>query len=293
MVIIYGAGMTGKSILNDLIENGENSDNILFSDSDPKLWNNCSGGVTVIPPEDIGKHNVERIIIGAAMGRETIFDYLTHKLLIPESLIEKNNKFVESYFRCYESRERFMKCYSDIVNHKKLCGSVAEGGVFEGRFSKVLSKTFPDRKLYLFDTFEGFDERDVICDKRNSYSVNIRSGMYSAKKTINEIVDSLEHPENVIVKKGYFPETANGVEDNFVFVNLDFDLYKPTIEGLRLFWPKLVKGGVILVHDYFNAPGIIEKDRYLGIRAAVDEFCKEADVSYIPIGDEMSVGFIK
>ena len=29
---------------------------------------------------------------------------------------------------------------------------------------------FPDRKLFLFDTFEGFDERDIIIDKANSYS---------------------------------------------------------------------------------------------------------------------------
>jgi hypothetical protein len=165
--------------------------------------------------------------------------------------------------------------------------------VFEGRFSKVISQYFPDRKLYLFDTFEGFDSRDVECDIKNNYTSNIREGLYAVSKTVDEIIDSLPNPQNAIVRKGYFPETAFGIDDKFVFVNLDFDLYQPTIEGLRYFYPRLVKGGVILVHDYFNAPGIIEEDRYLGIRSAALEFSKEIGVSYMPIGDEMSVAFIK
>ena len=30
--------------------------------------------------------------------------------------------------------------------------------------------TFPERKLYLFDTFEGFDERDIVGDKKEIYA---------------------------------------------------------------------------------------------------------------------------
>ncbi len=259
----------------------------------PNYGTHVRGGVSVIPPSDISKFDYEKIIIGAAMARDNIFDYLTDELHIDENKIERNNEFVESYFRCYDNRARFMKNFAEILAFRGIEGNVGEGGVFEGRFTRVLSKTFPDRKLYLFDTFEGFDERDVNCDKENNYSVNIRSGMYSTEKTIDEIVGSLEHPENVIVKKGYFPESAKDVDDRFVFVNLDFDLYKPTIEGLKFFWPKMVKGGVILVHDYFNAPGIIEEDRYLGIRAAVSEFAEENGLSFMPIADEMSVAFMK
>ncbi len=293
MIIIYGAGMTGKSILKDLLEKGKSADEIIFADSDSKLWNTRYGGVEVIPPERIKSIGYEKIIIGAAMGKEDIFSYLTEELGIEPSNIERNNPYVESYFKCYENRANFMRQYAEIVEYRGLKGNIGEGGVFEGRFSKVLSRTFPDRKLYLFDTFEGFDERDVKADQGNNYSTNIRSGMYSPAKTIDEIVNSLAHPENVIVKKGYFPESAEGVDDEFVFVNLDFDLYKPTLDGLRFFWPKLVKGGVILIHDYFNAPGIIEEERYLGIKAAVSEFADEMELSFMPIADEMSVAFIK
>ena len=33
-----------------------------------------------------------------------------------------------------------------------------------------MSQAFPDRKLYLFDTFEGFDRRDVDLDKEKGFS---------------------------------------------------------------------------------------------------------------------------
>lgn len=92
--------------------------------------------------------------------------------------------------------------------------------------------------------------------------------------------------DNAIIKKGFFPDTAKGIDDTFIFVNLDFDLYKPTIDGLHFFWNKMRKGGVILIYDFFN-------DFYKGAKTAVDEFCKEKDISYIPIGDEFSVAIIK
>ena len=44
-------------------------------------------------------------------------------------------------------------------------GECAEAGVFEGDFAKWINQYFPDRKLYLFDTFEGFDMRDIEKEK--------------------------------------------------------------------------------------------------------------------------------
>ena len=46
-----------------------------------------------------------------------------------------------------------------------------------------------------------------------------------------------------LFKKGYFPESAHGIDEKFAFVSLDLDLYKPTLEGLRFFYPKMIKGG--------------------------------------------------
>jgi O-methyltransferase len=79
-------------------------------------------------------------------------------------------------------------------------------------------------------------------------------------------------------KKGIFPETAKDVNDKFCFVSLDVDLYEPTKEGLKFFYPLLSPGGVIMVHDFNNL-------NYKGVREAVLEFCREKGISYVPIPD--------
>jgi O-methyltransferase len=65
--------------------------------------------------------------------------------------------------------------------------------------------------------------------------------------------------------KGYFPDTS-GVAENEIFalVNLDADLHHPTSAALEFFYPRLVPGGVIFIHD-FNY-------KWEGIRKAVNEF---------------------
>src|SRR5580700_1001732 len=47
------------------------------------------------------------------------------------------------------------------ISKKKLVGNVAELGVYKGKFARYINQFFPDRSLYLLDTFEGFDNRDI------------------------------------------------------------------------------------------------------------------------------------
>ena len=51
------------------------------------------------------------------------------------------------------------------IKRNKVNGNVAELGVYKGDFAKRLNQLFPDKKLYLFDTFEGFDEKDITYRK--------------------------------------------------------------------------------------------------------------------------------
>ncbi len=45
-------------------------------------------------------------------------------------------------------------------------GSLAEVGVYRGNSAKVIHSLCPERNLYLFDTFTGFDKRD--CETENA-----------------------------------------------------------------------------------------------------------------------------
>ena len=159
-------------------------------------------------------------------------------------------------------------------------GECAEAGVFEGDFAKWINQYFPDRKLYLFDTFEGFDMRDI--EKEKPFS-NAKSGDYN-NTSIELVMEKMLYPQNCIISKGYFPQTAEGITEKFCFVNLDLDLYEPTYNGLLFFENKMTENGIILVHDYFA-------DNFRGPKEAVNRFLHEnkRKIKILPIGDGISV----
>jgi O-methyltransferase len=172
-------------------------------------------------------------------------------------------------------RQSSLELISEEIYNKKISGNVAELGVYKGDFSILINQLFPDRKLYLFDTFEGFASVDVAIDKKNGYSSFDQD---FSETSVNYVLSKMQKPENCIVKKGYFPDTAKDIEDCFVFVSLDTDLYEPIYQGLIYFYPRLVKGGYIFIHDYNNM-------RYKGVREAVLKFCAENDISIFPLSD--------
>jgi O-methyltransferase len=167
----------------------------------------------------------------------------------------------------------------ELIAHEivanKVSGCVAELGVYRGDFAKIINEAFPDRTLYLFDTFQGFDRGDIAVDRARDYS----SGSQDFSGTsIDMILKKMSHPEKCVIKRGYFPESAAGVDQLFAFVSIDADLFKPIYDGLQFFYPRLVKGGFIFVHDYNNS-------EYKGSRTAVRQFCAEQNIPFVPLTD--------
>ena len=105
-------------------------------------------------------------------------------------------------------------------------------GVYKGKFARYINLYFKERKLYLFDTFEGFGERDVDTEKKEGFS----SGSQNFSDTsIESVLELMPYVKNCIPVKGFFPESVKGIKDKFVFVSLDADLYEPIYEGLKFF----------------------------------------------------------
>jgi len=161
------------------------------------------------------------------------------------------------------------------INEHSLAGSVAELGVFRGDYAKLINLAFPNRKLYLFDTFDGFDDRDESLDKQQGFILDIDD---FSDTSVNLVLKKMRYPDNCIVKKGYFPETAHDLKEKFVFVSIDCDLKKPILAGLEYFWKHLEKGGYIFVHDY-------QTPCYSGVKAAVKEFCGQNNIPYFLMSD--------
>lgn len=172
---------------------------------------------------------------------------------------------------------------AERVKNQKLDGSVAELGVYKGEFSQYINSLFPSKRLLLFDTFEGFPEINLNLDFDRGYTtreIDIDRIRFSDTH-IEIVINKMPHPEHVVFKKGFFPETTIGLEEEiYCFVSIDCDLYEPTLNGLKYFYPRLVKGGYIFLHDYANFS-------YKGIIAAFDEFEKDnGGISVFPCFDE-------
>jgi len=274
-VYIFGYGDIGKNI----VMNNKNEYNILgFLDNNSKLWDKkLETGLTVYKPEKTLEGNFDGILIASTGGFKEI----------PEQLMKlgiSRDKIILDYALIpVKGRITFLEKLGEIFTEKSIEGSVAEGGVYRGNFACEINRVFPNKKLYLFDTFTGFDERDIELEYRNDFSESSKLNHFM--ETSEELViRKLPYSEKAILKKGYFPETAEGLEETFCFVNLDFDLYQPILAGLEYFYPRMVKSGIILIHDYFS-------ETYKGVKQAVLEFEQRVSgIKSFPIGDGISIG---
>lgn len=273
---IWGAGGGGLRIYNTVKDNY----NILgFVDSDTQKWGTQTvDGLKISDPNILKTAEYEKIILGTMMGINEVPKILENMGLSKDLLI------TEYASLSVNARRLFLKRISEMINGKDLEGAVAEVGVYKGEFAKEINYFFENRKCFLFDTFEGFDERDFSYEAEKSL---IKSEHF--KQTAPELVlGKMPYKENIVIKKGYFPDTVEGIEDNFVFVNLDCDLYKPTLEGLRYFWNRMPVGGCILIHDYFG-------EGFPNVKKAVSDFQMEIglELACLPVGDDLSIAIYK
>jgi O-methyltransferase len=156
---------------------------------------------------------------------------------------------------------------SDNIN-----GCLAEAGVYKGHISRFIHQLAPERIYYLFDTFEGFPKQDL--DSSMSEDNRFRD------TSVTEVLKNIADTRNIIIKKGYVPDTYHGLErEQFALVLLDLDLYNPTLRSLDFFYPRLARGGYLMVHDYNSLESNWACNR------AVNEFMCDKPEKIIEIAD--------
>ncbi len=189
------------------------------------------------------------------------FASATGGFLIPEDRVERRVYRVDAWDLV---RRDMLILQMRSVLIRRIEGDFAELGIYQGDTARMIHQYAPDRRLHLFDTFYGFDARDL--------DVELPAGLF-ADTTIEVVMRKIEpRNDNVVVHAGRFPDTASQAPGKFAFVHLDADLLEPTTAGLEFFYPRMSRGGIIVVHDY-NA--------WMGARQAVDQFF--ASKSEVPL----------
>jgi O-methyltransferase len=137
-----------------------------------------------------------------------------------------------------------------VRSTEKVPGDIAEVGTYKGASAKLICEAKGVKPLHLFDTFEGLPDLSSADDP-----AQFHRGQFSV--SFNEVSEYLHEYRNVHLYKGLFPSTAGAVTGStFSFVHLDLDLYEATLEGIKFFYPRMSKGGIIISHDYTIAPGV-------------------------------------
>lgn len=190
----------------------------------------------------------------------------------------EKNDMLQGYMRTDYVR---IKCFELVVKEmrkRKVRGSVAELGVFRGEFAQFINAAFPEKTLYLFDTFEGFNANEALQEKKNG---NCSDSFIEAYKNTNIdiVLNRMTNLDSVVIKQGFFPESLGGLEDSFAFVSLDADFEESIYQGLVYFYPRMEKGGYIFIHDYSSD--------LLGVEKAVDRFEKDNGIflNKVPLCD--------
>jgi Macrocin-O-methyltransferase (TylF) len=158
------------------------------------------------------------------------------------SLIKKYPEFNLLFERFIQQNKKnnlgdINRLWSFIINinqilEEKIEGDFAEVGVWRGNTAAVLAyyAVIGKRKVFLFDTFTGFDKRDLK-GLDNTKPVEFSDTSVSfVKNVIGENSEVCEFIE------GYFPESLNNSHQRrYSIVSLDCDLYEPTKAGLDFF----------------------------------------------------------
>lgn len=165
---------------------------------------------------------------------------------------------------------------------ERLAGDLAELGVYRGNTAVLLANfgRATRKTTYLFDTFQGFSEADirgVDAGKRREFA-----------DTSLEAVRGLVGAERVNYVVGHFPESAADIshELSFSLVHLDCDLYAPMKAGLEYFYPRVVPGGFLIIHDYASL-------HWDGAERAVDEFLADKRERVVPIPDKAGTAVLR
>ena len=283
-IYLYGASSGGLRMLNNLKFMNVDINRIFFIDSNPKKQGKVHGNRPILT--DLEFKNLDKksqILISSCMNYEIEpflkkngyenFNYFKN-LIYTERMYEKfDEQFVEILENIKDIAnidfDELYTIYSSLKSTFNIKGAIAEVGTYRGGSAFLLGKLSNNKEVYLFDTFEGIPE-GLKNNLENEPKVGWLSNT-SADKVRKFVLESGIESDKLHLIKGLFPSSAESVlnhQNTYSLIHLDTDMYEGTYDALNYFYPKVNKGGRIIIHDYncFGCPGV---------KKAVIEYMKE------------------
>jgi hypothetical protein len=163
-----------------------------------------------------------------------------------------------SYERKYNLNELFQLAL-------RVEGDVVECGVYKGGsaffLGRHIQRHHSPRRLCLFDSFQGLSPPTATDGDWWR-----RGDLRGSIKDVEDAMAPLGDLSFVEIYPGWIPQRFGEVaERRFCFVHIDVDLFAPTVDSIRFFYPRVNRGGIILLDDYGHQSCV-------GATAAIDQF---------------------
>lgn len=192
-------------------------------------------------------------------------------------------RFVRPYTMTSVERVHALCSAVRYIEQAGIEGAVVECGVWRGGSMMAVARTLMNlgsthRDLYLFDTFKGMTEpgpHDVAVTGETAKCL-----LGQGDRTEDDLVwcyAPIERVANALSLTGYpngllhlipgrVEETlATAAPERIAILRLDTDWYESTRQEMNVLFPRLARGGVLIIDDYGH---------WQGARRAVDEYLK-------------------
>lgn len=186
------------------------------------------------------------------------------------------------------SKARMYACWqaAQYVARSHVSGDIVECGVWRGGATMMLATALcaandVARTIWLYDTFEGMvepGECDIGADglparsrwEKRRREDGVVDWCFAPIEEVRANVQRTAYPtDRFRFVKGSVEDTIPGdVPDEISVLRLDTDWYESTKHELEWLYPRVVRGGVVIIDDYGH---------WKGARRAVDEYLQAQD----------------
>ena len=171
----------------------------------------------------------------------------------------------------------------EYLDSNALLGDIVECGVWRGGNMMMVKEARKgheiSRRIFLFDTFSGMSlptaaDVSALGERASDFVGQFKVDLESVKATFKQ--HGLLGPDVHFVK-GKVEDTlvnSSSLPSEIALLRIDTDWYESTKVELETLYPKLVKGGVLIIDDYGH---------WEGSRRATDEFFSSETMLLLPI----------
>lgn len=173
----------------------------------------------------------------------------------------------------YSSKQVLRFTYEKAKEYADKPGVYVECGVAAGAQIIAMAAGAPNKTIYAFDSFEGIPlpsnkdnqmpgikfltkaEQEALPDPGKQVLESSGATRVSVKDFYEHLTNALGNKYNVQAVEGWFENTTPVFRAKEISIlRLDGDLYNSTYTCLKYLYPKVVKGGLVIIDDW-SLPG--------------------------------------